>query len=256
MIDFHTHILPGIDDGPNSLDESVEMAYMAAEDGTQIIVATPHAPGFRGAMPQLLHSRLAELQAAVAEEGIHITIVPGNELFYNADLVSALRKKQVLSCNGTRTVLIETYIAEPFPHDFRQAIYELQIAGYRVVLAHPERVTDVQDDPNILIPLIERGVLMQLTAQALTGDQGKRMQELAETLVRHHLVHLIASDAHGASYRPPLLSEAYAKAVNLVGQKMALAMVYDVPKALLSDQYPAIPEPRPVKDHHKRIFWW
>jgi protein-tyrosine phosphatase len=256
MIDVHSHILHGIDDGPTEIEESLEMARIAVADGTKTIVATPHAPGPRTYTANLLRRRLAELREALQREAIPLEVLPGNELFYNANLVEMLHTGAFLTYNNTRTVLIETFISEPFPRDFRQAVYDLQIAGYRVVLAHPERISDVQDDPNILIPLIERGVLMQLTAQALTGEQGKHMQSLAEKLVKHHLVHLIASDAHGVSYRPPQLSEAYEHTVSLAGEKTAQAMVRDVPAALINGERLDVPEPQRVADHHKRWFWW
>lgn len=255
MIDFHTHILFDIDDGPSTIEGSVEMARVAVADGTTTIVATPHAPGpgYR-CRSSLVLSRLADLQERLVEEDVPLELVPGNELFYDADLVVRLKDGVFLSCGNSRTVLVECPIYGDLPPSFSQLVFDLQVVGYRVVLAHPERINDVRKDPNTLIPLIERGVLMQLTSQALTGEQGRETRKLAETMITHRLAHLIASDAHGASYRPPKLAEARRIAADLVGEEAATALVLDTPRMLLEDE-PFEP-PEPMEAEKRRGWFW
>lgn len=255
MIDFHTHILHDIDDGPRTLEDSLAMAQAAYEDGTRIVVATPHAPGWNNTYTaERVLDRLAALYEAMAAAQLPLEVVPGGELFYDADLPTRLKAGEFLTCNQSRTVLVECPIYEKMPVGLPQLVFQLQLAGYRIVLAHPERINDVIQDPNTLIPLIERGVLMQLTTQALIGEQGTRAKELAETLVTHNLVHIIASDAHSLPRRPPLLSAARARAAELVGDEAATAMVQDTPHALLHDQPVKLPDPQAVKAQKRR--WW
>ncbi len=244
MIDFHTHILYDIDDGPPTIDESIQMAKMAYNDGTRTIVATPHAPGLGGYSVAKVHNRVAALREALAEVDIPIEILPSSELFYDADLVENLKAGTLLSCNNTRTILVECPIYEQLPPDFHRVIDDVQRHSYRVVLAHPERIRDVMDDPNTVLPLIERGILMQITSQALTGEQGLRMKDVAEVMLQHNMVHVIASDAHRPTYRPPILSDAVDIATALIGDAAVQALVYDNPRALLDDAPLMVPEPR------------
>jgi protein-tyrosine phosphatase len=253
MIDFHTHILHNIDDGPRTLDLSVQMARAALQDGTTTIIATPHAPDQGRYRVARVYERLAELREALDEAALPLEVVPGSELLYDSDMVARLKAGDLLTIGNSHTVLVECPIYEPLPAGFNQLVFELQVAGYRVVLAHPERIKDVSKDPNALIPLIERGVLMQLTTQALIGDQGDSMQHLAETLLTHAMIHILASDAHGVPpYRPPLLSKARQRAAELVGEDTATALVLHTPRALLDDLSFDLPTPQPVRNYRRR----
>lgn len=255
MIDFHTHILFDIDDGPSNLEGSLKMAQVAVEHGTTTIVATPHAPGLGDRYhADLVHERVNTLRMAIKEADIPLEIIPGGELYYNANLVERLHEGVFLTCGGTRTILIECPIYEKLPDDFSQIVVDLQVAGYRVVLAHPERIIDVRKNANTLTRYIERGVLMQLTSQALTGEQGQETRELAELLLKHNMIHLIASDAHSASYRPPILSKARQEVVRLLGEAAANRLFHDTPRALIGDALIELPKPEPVPER-KRWFW-
>lgn len=257
MIDFHTHILHDIDDGATSLQEALGMARMAVDDGITTIVATPHSrestAGERYTV-DLVQARLHELRAALAQADIALVLEPGTEIRYHAGILHHLQAGLVLPCGSARAILLElpgSGISPPV----EQSIFELQLASYRIILAHPERIASVQRDPNLLIPLIERGVLMQLTASALLGTLGKRMREVAETLLTHGMIHLLSSDAHGMPpRRPPLLTEARRQAATLIGEAATTALVQDIPAALLSGQPLDLPPPDPVP-RTRRWFW-
>lgn len=262
MIDFHTHILHNIDDGARTIDEALAMAWMAAEDGIKTMVATPHSPITmvgRHYTVELVQTRLAELRAALHESRIAIEIVPGTELYYHPQLPTHLKQGVVLPCGTQQAVLVEC-ATSALPDKFDQLVFDLQVAGYRVVLAHPERIKTVQKQPNILLPLVERGVLMQITAQALLGRQGTLLQRVSETLLTHNMGHLIASDAHGAPprcSRTPRLTEARNRAVSLVGEAAAQALVEDTPAALLSGAELNLPEPESVQSQTSWFWpWW
>ncbi len=257
MIDLHCHILPNLDDGPTSLDMALEMVRVALADGITITAATPHGRTSRSVSwvysVDLVQQRIATLRDALAEADLPLTIVPGTEIFYESDVPERIKAGELLTYGNSRTILLE------FGNDIlvtilEQAVFAVQLAGYRVLIAHPERIKVVQDNPNVLIPLIERGALLQLTADALTGSQGKRIQRLAETLVSHALVQVMASDAHGPHVRRmPLLAEARRQAANLIGDAAATAMVHDTPIAILADLPIDPPSPEPIQSRWK--FW-
>jgi protein-tyrosine phosphatase len=238
MIDLHCHILPDIDDGAPSLETSLAMAREAVTDGVTVVAATPHGPGsFVGDRYSvaLVQERLAQLRAALEREQIPLQVVAGTELFFGADLVDALARERVLPYGATRTVLVELPYGG-MPPTTEQFIFRLQVAGYQVVLAHPERDRVVQRRPEVLEPLVARGVLMQLTAEALTGGQGPDMRRTAEQLLQRGLIHLLASDAHGVAPRRPLrLAAARDAAARIIGRQAAQALVLDTPAAILAN---------------------
>lgn len=248
MIDTHIHILPHIDDGARDLNEALDMARMAVAEGVTTVVATPHSPGsgmVRNYSPDLVQQRVATLREACDTHQIPLEVLPGSELYADPQLPEWLGTGAVLSLNRGQTVLIE------FPGNSTRASIEemigaVQQLGYRVVLAHPERLKQVQDHPDLLIPLIGRGVLMQLTAGALTGEQGENMRQRADRLLAHRMIHILATDAHSVTYRPPQMQRAYQRAVELIGEQAAHALVLDNPDALLYNQPIALPTPQPI----------
>lgn len=257
MIDLHSHILYDIDDGARTLDEALAMAELAARDGIRVIAATPHTPGSsacRSYEPGLIRERVAELNARLVAAQLPLEVVPGSEIFYTPSIVERLQRGQLLPYGTSHTILLELVSAE-IPSAFENTLFNLQVAGYRVVLAHPERITQVQRNPNRLVPLIERGVLMQLTAEALLGGQGDRLRAAAETLLTHGMAHLLASDAHGTPpRRTPLLKAARDRAAALIGPAAAEALVATTPAALLANQPLRLPPARPVAAPASR--WW
>lgn len=257
MIDLHSHILYDVDDGALTLAEALAMAEVAARDGTRILAATPHGPGSSASRtydPALFRAQIARINAALVAERLPIEVISGTEICYDAGVVERLRRGELLPYAGSHAVLLELN-GPSIPPGFGSAVFGLQVAGYRVVLAHPERIAEVQRDPNVLAPLVQRGVLMQLTAEALLGGQGERLRTTAELLLTHGLAHVLASDAHGVRpRRPPLLSAARARAAELIGAEAADTLVQRTPAALLADQPLALAAPRPVAGPRKR--WW
>jgi protein-tyrosine phosphatase len=253
MIDLHSHILYDIDDGAVTLAESLAMARMAVADGTRVLVATPHSPGSSGSRhydPALIRARVAELNTALAAEQVALELVAGTEICYDAGVVERLKRGELLTYGQSRTILLEL-AHNNLPPMLERTLFSIQVSGYRVVLAHPERIIEVQQDPNRLLPLIERGVLMQITAAALLGQQGERLQTTATTLLTHGMVHIIASDTHGLPpRRPPLLAAARDRAAALIGQAAAAALVESNPSAVLYGQPLRLVQPRPVAQQH------
>lgn len=258
MIDLHTHVLHNLDDGARDLGDALEMVRCAVEDGVTVIAATPHGRsaanvGLTRYSVALLHERLAELRAAIAELELAVEIVPGTEIFGEPGVVERLEAGELLPYANSRAVLLE------FPLNITreaaaQLIWSFQRAGRRVVIAHPERYRFVQDEPNNLVALIERGALMQLTGDALLGNQGERLRRIAELMLEHGMVQLLASDAHGTHLRRlPNLAQARRRAAQLVGETAAEQLTRTIPAAIIADEPIRVPDPSPVR---KRFGFW
>jgi len=253
MIDLHAHILPGLDDGAKSLEEALAMARMALADGVTCLVATPHDTGSIAYDAAQVKAVSAEVQTAIEGEGLSLRLVVGSELYAVPDLVTRLRAGQRLTLGHSRYTLIEFPFTD-LPLYADQLLFELRIAGFRPIIAHPTRNAVFRCDPNRLCQLIEKGALAELTANALTGAFGKRIQETAHVLLEHNLVHFLVSDAHDPEHRPPRLSDAVAKAREIVGCKEARAMVTTRPQAVLADEPLEMGSPRRYRP--RRHWFW
>jgi protein-tyrosine phosphatase len=256
MIDIHTHILPGIDDGPVDLEESLAVARLAVADGTRHMIATPHNGDWEqiGSDDQL-SERVQSLQAALDEAGIDLRVYPGSEVHVTPDLAQRWQTGQVIALNRSRYVLIEL----PFfmyPHYLDQLFFELEVEGAMPVLAHAERYRDVQEHPEILVPLVERGVLIQITSTSLLGFFGREAKKTAAYLLRRGLAHVIASDGHNTDSRPPLLAEGVAVAAEYVGDGAARKMVTETPRAILHDEPIAVEPPQPAPPARRWFGRW
>jgi protein-tyrosine phosphatase len=253
VIDLHTHILPGLDDGARTLDESLAMARTALADGITTLAATPHDTGVVPDYPSRVRAQTAQLQAALEEGGLDVRLVPGSELYAVPDLVGRLRAGRALTLGSSRYFLLEFPLTD-LPIFAAQLVFEAQVAGFTPIVAHPARTAAIQHDPNQLYELVERGVLAQITSGSLTGAFGPQIQATARILVEHNLAHLIASDAHGTGYRAPRISEGVRVAERIVGEETAQAMVTTRPQAILSDQPITVAPPRRYR-RRRRWFW-
>jgi protein-tyrosine phosphatase len=204
MIDLHAHILPGIDDGPPTTDAALEMARIAAAAGTRAIATTCHVGYAFSVDPQeIIHGR-ETLAARIAYEGIDLELLAGGEIAHDRlpDLGDDVLR--TLTLGGGSYVLLECPFA-PIGDGLEPLVDDLHERGFDVLLAHPERSASFQRDPDLLATLIDMGALAQVTVGALTGHFGRLPQRTAEMMVRDGLVHVLASDAHDAVHRAPVL---------------------------------------------------
>src|SRR5438105_3274180 len=189
VIDLHTHILPGVDDGARTIEESVEMARVARADGIATMVATPHRNAWSYcAEPADGERRLAEVVAACAEAGLDLRLLLGSEAYIAPDLTEQVRAGQAWPINSGRYLLVE-WPYEQYPVYSEQVLFDLQVKGFCPVIAHPERYRIVRRDVNVLAPLVERGIVVQVTANSLLGQAGPEVQRVAEALVVQNLAH-------------------------------------------------------------------
>ncbi len=254
MIDLHSHILPGVDDGPRDLEESLEMARVAVEDGITRLAATPHNANWRdGGRRAWVQERVDGLQSVLDEQGIPLKVVPGVETYIAPDLIQHLKEERAFTLNGSRYLLIELPL-HSWPLYTEQVLFEVQVQGLVPIVAHAARYLEVQEDPNRILGLVERGALVQLTAGSLTGQFGRRARDTARRLLEHNLAHLIASDSHSARSRPPRLTPGVEVAAEIIGPERARAMVTTAPAAVLDDAPLPTEPPKPVKPR-RRWFW-
>ena len=244
MIDLHCHVLPGIDDGPTTLDEAVALARMASEDGVTTIAATPHVDaGHPHNTARAIGARLAELQPHVA-----LTLVPGGEL----DALHALElpdeELDALKLNRGAYLLFECPLSPVKAPAFAPAARALARRGHQLLLAHPERSPVFLTDAALLGELVDEGMLTQVTAGAFGGRFGRRVKELANHLLEHKLVHVIASDGHSANRPPTMTPDLHELDPGLVRH-----LTHDVPRAILDGEPPPAPPERP-KPRRRRLF--
>jgi protein-tyrosine phosphatase len=236
FVDIHAHLLPGIDDGPDDLDESVAMLAAAGAAGTSTVVATPHLrPDFPGVDVFELADRCRALRAAAEGVAPAVTVVGGAEISLGWAL-AATDGELALASYGQRgrDLLIETPFSAMPP--IEPILGELRSRGYRVVLAHPERSPDFQRDRERVRGLVEEGTLLQVNAASLVSESPRsRTRKLSRWLCEEGLAHAIASDAHRASsWRPVgLLADGVVALGELVGDARARWMAESVPGAIV-----------------------
>jgi protein-tyrosine phosphatase len=242
MIDIHSHILPGIDDGVKTEDEAVEFARMAEHDGVELIVATPHCKdGFYPNDRAKVLDEVQRLRTRLKAEGVALRLEPGAEVHICPDLVERIAdgRAPTLMDNG-RTLLLELSLTQ-YPVELENLVFELKLADLEVVFAHPERIRYFQDDVRRYEAVIHQGATGQITTGSVLGVFGRQTAEFSEELMTKGLVHVLASDAHNVRGRPPVLLEAVEACAEWVGEARALAMVHDAPRALLEGRTPEMP---------------
>jgi len=254
MIDLHCHILPFLDDGPKSFDESITMVKQAISDGIHTLVATPHhLDGLFLNSRKQIANHIEMLKNRLENENIDITILQGMEVHLCKTIWQYFESGEAFGINHTPYVLLELP-GQSIPPQLKNEIFELQVRGYKPIIAHPERNLVIQTHEVIIYDLVSWGVFVQITASSLFGFYGPIAQKCAKLYLKNRIAHLIASDAHSPDNRPPLLSDAvdYAARV-LKDSNEALEMVNKRPEAIIAGQPIDCPEPLKSK---KGIAKW
>ncbi len=236
MIDTHLHILPGVDDGPDTLEEALALARALVQEGIHTAIATPH---YNDEFPRRsaleIQARVGDMQYALDRCGIPLRLFPGHEVLIKSGLVEDIQAGKLATLNGSRYLLLELWPSAWIPETER-VIFELRAAGIIPILAHVERYHAIQRDPNRLAALLEQGVLTQLTASSLSGIWGKTVHRCAETLLKKGLIHCIASDAHGLQKRAPGVEVGLQCAEKLLEQSFIRRMIETRPAAIVNNE--------------------
>ena len=208
MIDLHNHILPELDDGSRSIEETIEMGKIAESEGISKIIITTHhrKPEYIIDKNDIL-KKIEFTNELFKKENINIEIFPGMEVFIDRDIPVKLKNNELLSLNNSSYLLIEFPMREKIDY-IDDVLHEVRVQGYKPIIAHPERYLEVIKNPNYVKKLIEEGCFIQINASSLTGYFGKESKETAEILVKHNMVHLMGTDAHSSRSRAPRIKEA------------------------------------------------
>lgn len=252
MIEMHTHILPGLDDGARSKEEALEMALQASEQGIQHIVATPHHGNGTFETPRevVLH-HVEEMNEFIGKHGVQVTIHTGQEIRVNARLIEEWEDNKLLTLANSKYILLE------LPHNhvpdyLMELLFEFTIRGLVPVIAHPERNKEVSESPDLLEDWIGQGALCQLTAHSLTGQFSRRVQKLSVQLLKRRLIHFVSSDAHNCHSRSFALREAYRLTERVVGRG-GMNRLKENSRRLLANEEIVIEEP--IKARRHLLFW-
>jgi protein-tyrosine phosphatase len=202
VIDLHCHVLPGIDDGPETIEDSLALARASVAAGVRTIVATPHVSAHYPNRPETIRGLVDQLNERLVAEGVELEILAGAEIAMTA--VAEIEDSQLerLRLGGGEWILLEPPFSSVAPA-LEMIVGDLKRRGNRILLAHPERCPAIHRDPRMLRSLVAGGVLTSITAGSLVGRFGSTVRRFAMQLVQDELVHNVASDAHGLGGRAP-----------------------------------------------------
>ena len=201
MIDIHSHILPGIDDGSKSIEMTLDMLKRAEREGLENIVATPH---FRRGCFEVTYNEVKDLVSKINKllesEGIDVKVHAGQEVYFSERIIDDFEKGIIGTINGGKYMLIE-FPMRKIPKEAADYMYELKLRGVTPIIAHPERYSEVISNVEVLNQFIDEGCLFQLNAGSIRGDFGKDVKKTAEKLIKYGVYSFIGSDAHNNKSR-------------------------------------------------------
>jgi protein-tyrosine phosphatase len=252
MTDIHCHILPGVDDGAENMDEAVAMARMAWESGVRTIIATPHCnlPGETGNYrSSAMARRFNTLRKAVRDAGIDLEILPGAEVLCTPKVPQLLDEKKLITLADSRYLLVEFFFDTP-AEDITVMLDAVAAEGCCPLVAHPERYEAVKRAPEAAYAWYRKGYLLQLNKGSLLGAFGKTVQKTALHLLNRQVVHTVASDAHRATARTPHMQELTAFLRKQCSPDYVKLLTEDNPRRILRSE--AVPPTQEVLHPQKR----
>lgn len=222
MIDLHCHILPNLDDGAKTVQEAIQMAKAAVDEGITKIVATPHDKNgqYENSKTTILES-VSNFNRQLQDINLPLEILPGQEIRLHGELLEDYKNSKLLTINdGGKYVLIE-FSSNHVPTYAEQLLFDIQLNGLLPVIVHPERNQQIVESPEILFQFIKNGALSQVTASSVAGNFGKKLQRFSLQLIEHHMAHIIASDAHNLTGRAFRMKEAFRVIDNEFGEDVS-----------------------------------
>jgi protein-tyrosine phosphatase len=248
MIDLHSHILPGVDDGARTMVDSLDIAREALRDGVTTIAATPHVRGDYPTRAETMERLTAELRGALRDAGLPLEVVTGGEVAIDALVAMDDDDRARFSIAGAGRHLLVEFPYSGWPLRLPSEIERLRAGGLTAVIAHPERSPEVQERPERLAPLVDEGALVQVTAASVDGRLGRAARRTAMRLLDLGLAHVVASDAHMPGTRAAGMGRA---ADALRDERLARWLTADVPAAIVAGEDPP---PRPA-GRRRRTLW-
>lgn len=235
-VDIHTHILPNMDDGSQSIEETMKMIKIMASEGISDVICTPHFYPNRHnvSMPKVL-SQVEILNQNIAAEGMQLKLYSGNEIYYRSSVPELLATHQANTLAGSFYVLVEFNPSEEFSY-IRNAVYELQTDGYIPIIAHAERYQHMMSNFEKCYEIVKMGAYIQVNAGSITGEFGHEAKSAAKKLLKERLVHFIATDAHDEKKRAPHLKKAARIISRKYGKGYAEELLCINPRKVLNNE--------------------
>lgn len=252
MIDIHNHLLPLLDDGCRNFEDSIKALFEAETKGIKEVILTPHyIKGSNFSSNNKEKKKLLEkLQKQVKEKNIKVKLYLGNEIYFDNDIEELIKNDEVMTLNHSRYILFELPMSNKV-NNLKEVIFDLRSKGLVPILAHPERYSYYQNNPEELISLIEQGCLLQGNLGSLIGLYGKRSKKCLKVLLKHNLIHFMASDVHHAkSKNYILLNESLIQLQKLIGKEDAKELIENNPLKIIKNKEIIIKTPKEFK-----IFW-
>lgn len=252
MIDIHTHLLPGIDDGSESLDVSLQMARDAVADGVTHALMTPHhMNGSYVNHASDVIKLTADFQTELNNANIPLTVFPSQEVRINGGLLSALDDGDILTTDEQGTYILMEFPSDDVPAFTMDMLFQIQQRGLVPIIVHPERNTRLMKEPQLLYDMVSRGAYAQVTASSYVGTFGKAVTAFSEDIIANGLAHLFASDAHHIPGRKYKMTAAFDKLKAAYGSDSA-KQFDDNAKALVNGERLSRQHQTPIKK--KRFF--
>ena len=234
MIDIHSHILPGLDDGSKSMEETLGMVRQLQEAGFKTLIATPHVMEGRDYLrPADILASLEQVRQRIAEAGISVEILPGAENYIFPDMAKWAGDGRLMTLGNTGNYLLLELPMLEIPHYTEQVFFELQVQGLTPVLAHPERYRGLVNEPERLLDWVKKGILFQLDLRSLDGKYGPETKWLAETMLQSDLVHFVGSDAHRVARSEFTYPEVLGNVRAIVGEEKFQTIIMSNPQYIL-----------------------
>jgi protein-tyrosine phosphatase len=235
--DIHCHILPGVDDGPKTIEETLRMLYIAYEEGIRIITATPHYITNNQSMSsERIQEIFYQINQAIADSGLKLNIILGSELLFSMDTIEALNRGDALTIDGTRYILVEFPPAATF-RDIWNGLNHCIFGGYIPILAHAERYQCLVKDAELVEELINLGAYIQLNLSCLSGKLLDPKVSFCHKLLKKDWVHFLGTDAHGAYDRVPRVKDAVEYLKKKFGESKVRQLLWENPMVMLENKH-------------------
>ncbi|PLR85067.1 tyrosine protein phosphatase [Bacillus canaveralius] len=223
MIDIHCHILPGIDDGARTIDDSIAMAKLAYQEGIRTIIATPHHQnGKYSNVKKDILAKVTELNKALEEAVVPVQILPGQETRIYGEMLEDYEQEEILTINNGNRYLFVEFPSAHVPRYAERLLFDIQLKGLVPIIVHPERNQEIIEHPELLYQLVKKGALTQVTAASVAGHFGKNIKKFSLQVIDANLAHFVSSDAHNVSTRSFKMVEA----LDEIEKRYGVDMVY------------------------------
>lgn len=247
MIDFHTHILPNIDDGARNIEETIELVQEAQKVGFEAIISTSHyMEGYYETNVPEREMWINVIYQKLQEENFNMKLYLGNEIYLSENLVSLLEEGKASTINDTSYVLFEMPLNIE-PMNMFNVIYEMLQHKIVPILAHPERYTFIQQEPEMVAELIEKGVLIQSNYASILGYYGKKAQVMVKKFLQSNMVHFLGSDVHRPNTIYPRIPQILTELTKIVGEEKLEELTTSNPKLVLQNKRIEIEEPNKIE---------